>query len=241
MLDVSWAGLLTAMAAGFISFVSPCVLPLIPGYVSFVSGVSTGERPSLQGRLRAFGLSAWFVAGFTSLFVLLGLSAQAFGGILQRNADLTNIVGGLFVIAFGLMMTGLLRAPFAWAGWRWRGPELVAGPGSAYLLGVAFAFGWTPCIGPVLASILVVTATSATSGAALLGAYGLGLGVPFILTAVFFGEIGSHLRKLRHAGRVLNLTAGALMVAMGVLIMTGQMQWLAIYLLETFPALGAIG
>jgi cytochrome c-type biogenesis protein len=241
MLDVSWAGFLTAMAAGFISFVSPCVLPLIPGYVSFVSGVSTEERPGLRGRLRAFGLSAWFVAGFTSLFVLLGLSAQAFGGILQRNADLTNIVGGLFVIVFGLMMTGLLRAPFAWAGWRWRGPELVAGPGSAYLLGVAFAFGWTPCIGPVLASILVVTATSATSGAALLGAYGLGLGVPFILTAVFFSEIGSHLRKLRHVGRVLNLAAGALMIAMGVLIMTGHMQWIAIYLLETFPALGAIG
>jgi cytochrome c-type biogenesis protein len=241
MLDVSWAGLLTATMAGLISFVSPCVLPLIPGYVSFVSGVSTEGRPGLKGRLRAFGLSAWFVAGFTSLFVLLGLSAQAFGGILQRNADVTSIVGGLFVIVFGMMMTGLLRAPFAWAGWRWRGPELVAGPGSAYLLGVAFAFGWTPCIGPVLASILVLTATSATSGAALLGAYGLGLGVPFVLTAVFFNEVGTHLRRLRRAGRFLNIAAGCLMITMGVLMLTGRMQWIAIYLLETFPALGAIG
>ncbi len=224
-----------------VSFASPCVLPLIPGYVSYISGGAGQDEDDARSRWAALWPASWFVLGFTTLFVALGLSAQALGGILQRYSIEANYVGGALVILFGLVLTGFIKVPALAGEYRWRGPSAITGPGSAYLLGVAFAFGWTPCIGPVLASILVVTATSAASGALLLGAYGLGLGIPFLLTALFIGQVSGVLKRLRRTGRALNVIAGAIMIAMGVLMITGQMQLIAIYLLETFPALGLIG
>lgn len=241
MIDVSAFGIGAAMAAGVVSFASPCVLPLIPGYVSYISGGTGQEAGQTRSRWAALWPASWFVLGFTTLFVALGLSAQALGGVLQRYSIEANYIGGALVILFGLVLTGLVKVPALAGEYRWRGPSAITGPRSAYLLGVAFAFGWTPCIGPVLASILVVTATSASSGALLLGAYGLGLGIPFLLTALFIGQVSGVLGRLRRTGRVLNVVAGGIMIGMGVLMITGRMQLIAIYLLETFPVLGLIG
>jgi cytochrome c-type biogenesis protein len=241
MIDVSAFGIGAAMAAGVVSFASPCVLPLIPGYVSYISGGIGSDPEQRRSRWAALWPALWFVLGFTTLFIALGLSAQALGGLLQRYSIEANYIGGALVILFGLVLTGLVKVPALAGDYRWRGPAAISGPGSAYLLGIAFAFGWTPCIGPVLASILVITATSAASGALLLGAYGLGLGIPFLLTALFIGKISGLFSRLRWTGRVLNIVAGAIMVAMGVLMITGQLQLIAIYLLETFPILGRIG
>ncbi len=182
-----------------------------------------------------------FVAGFTTVFVLLGLGSQALGGLLLHYREEANLVGGALVIIFGLSMIGLVRLQWLLGTYRWRGPNIVQSPTGAYALGVAFAFGWTPCIGPVLASILVVSVSSAASGAILLGAHGLGLGIPFLLTAMFFGAGAASLGKLRQTGRVLNILAGAILVAMGVLMITGQIHLIAGYLLETFPVLGRLG
>ncbi|MGL5361433.1 MAG: cytochrome c biogenesis CcdA family protein, partial [Bosea sp. (in: a-proteobacteria)] len=218
MIDVSALGISAALAAGVISFASPCVLPLIPGYVSYISGGVGTDGERRLSRLAALWPALWFVLGFTTLFIALGLSVQVLGGVLQRYSVEANYISGALIIVFGLILTGLLKVPALSGDYRWRGPAAITGPGSAYLLGVAFAFGWTPCIGPVLASILVVTATSATSGAILLGAYGLGLGIPFLLTALFIGEISGVLSRLRWTGRLLNIFAGGIMIGMGILM-----------------------
>lgn len=242
LIDVSLLGLATAMMAGAISFLSPCVLPLVPGYLSYVSGGTVGTVGDAGTRqLRVLGPAILFVFGFTTVFVLLGLSAMALGGFLQRYQIEANLIGGALVVIFGLAMTGLLRLPILMADRRWLGPTQIGGPFGAFLLGIAFAFGWTPCIGPVLASILTVTATSAGNGAVLLGAYGLGLGVPFVLAALFFGSAAVALRRMRRAGAALNVGAGAVLVGVGILMMTGRLQKIAIWMLTTFPILGSIG
>lgn len=241
-LEISLIGLATAATAGAISFLSPCVLPLVPGYLSYIAGdTSVTSSGNSLPRLHIFRLALLFVLGFTTLFVLLGISAMALGGVLQRFQNEANLIGGALVTFFGLAMTGLLRLPALMADRRWEGPSHVRGPIGAFLLGVAFAFGWTPCIGPVLASILTVTATSSGNGAVLLGAYGLGLGVPFLATALFMGSAAAALKRMRRAGAALNVSAGAVMIAVGVLMMTGRLQEIAIWMLMRFPALGAIG
>lgn len=243
LIDVSLLGLATAGTAGAISFLSPCVLPLVPGYLSYVAGGADGTVGDGRTRqLHVLGPALLFVLGFTTVFVLLGLSAMALGGFLQRYQIEANLIGGALIVVFGLAMTGLLRLPVAlMADRRWRGPTQIGGPFGAYLLGIAFGFGWTPCIGPVLGSILTVTATSAGNGAVLLGAYGLGLGIPFLLVALFFGSAAVVLKRMRRAGAVLNVGAGAVMVGVGILMMTGRLQEIAIWMLTTFPALGNIG
>ena len=244
VIDVSLLGLATAVIAGAISFLSPCVLPLVPGYLSYVAGGTdrTVRDSRAAWQLRVLGPALFFVLGFTSVFVLLGLSAMALGGFLQRYQIEANLIGGALVVVFGLAMTGLLPVPVVlMADRRWRGPKQIGGTFGAYLLGIAFGFGWTPCIGPVLASILTVTATSAGNGAVLLGAYGLGLGIPFLLVALFFGSAAVVLKRMRRAGAVLNIGAGAVVVGVGILMMTGRLQMIAIWMLTTFPALGNIG
>lgn len=239
-MDVSLFGLLTAIGAGAISFLSPCVLPLVPGYLSFIAG-SEEQNVGARARVHTLVHATSFVAGFTTIFVLLGLGSQAIGGWLMHYRYEANLIGGALVMLFGLSMTGALRLHWLLGDYRWRGPSLIRSPATAYTLGVAFAFGWTPCIGPVLASILVVTSTSAAAGAILLGAYGLGLGIPFLLTALLSGTAAGHLRHLRALGRGLHFAAGVVLIGMGALMITGRLQLLAIYLLDAFPALARLG
>ena len=224
------------------SFLSPCVLPLVPGYVSYIAGQSIAGATISQMRWRTLGLSLCFVLGFSTVFVLLGLGANALSMVLNAYRWEVNLASGVLVIAFGLFTAGLLRLPWLQRELRWHGEPPGSGPVAAYFLGMAFAFGWTPCIGPVLGAVLAVSASSASlSGAALLTAYSLGLGVPFVLAAIFMGSFVERLRTFRKAGRALQLVAGAIMVVMGIAMITGHLTLFAIFMLETFPALGTLG
>lgn len=246
-IEVSTLGIVGAAAAGFISFLSPCVLPLVPAYVSYVAGQSLhGTEPRMEARtrLKAGFLSVFFVLGFSAVFIALGASATAIGHLLLRYRHEANIVGGIIVIAFGLFMLGLMRH----VSWFHRDlrfhPHLAGGhPAGALLLGVAFGFGWTPCIGPVLGAILTASAMqgSMSGGVVLLASYALGLGVPFVLAAVFMRELVGRLKVLRHAGRPLQMVAGGVMVLMGLAMVTGQLTELSYWLLDRFPMLGQIG
>ena len=244
MQDLSLLAFATAFAAGVISFLSPCVLPLVPGYVSFVAGSSLEELRDRQApRLQAAGLAATFVLGFTLVFVAFGASATALGSLLLAYRYELGLIAGVVVILFGLHMLGI--TPIRWMN-RDARFHLEIGGGrtfGALLIGIAFAFGWTPCIGPVLGAILTLGASTAdvAKGAALLAVYSLGLGLPFLLAALFTGTLLAWLKALGRAGRNLQRAAGGLLVAMGVLMVTGQLERLAYWLLATFPALGTIG
>lgn len=246
MAEVSNIGLLTAFAAGVISFLSPCVLPLVPGYVSYVAGRAVAEESSggaLALRLPAVGLSVCFVLGFTTVFVLLGASATALGQLLLAYRYELNIAGGIIVILFGLFLIGAVRPTWLMRDFRFHATIPGGRPLSAYMLGLAFAFGWTPCIGPILGAILTVSATSATvsAGVALLAVYSLGLGVPFLMAAVFTDGLIVRLKKFGRVGRLLQIAAGGLMILMGIAIITGQLSAFSYWLLDTFPALAEIG
>lgn len=240
-IDVSAIGLLTAILAGAISFVSPCVLPLVPGYLSFVSSGVDPASKRLADRIKVVWSALFFIAGFSTVFVMLGLGAQAFGGILLRYSVEANLLGGALLICFGLVMTGLIKIPALLRDFRLPGPQTISGPVGAYTLGLTFAFGWTPCIGPVLGSILTLAAVSAGSGTVLLAAYSVGLGIPFLIVAVAFSSVAAGFKRMRYAGHILNVLAGGIMIAMGILMMTGRLSLIAFWLLERFPGLGYIG
>jgi len=244
MVDLSGLGMVTVFAAGAISFLSPCVLPLVPGYVSYVAGESLGNRRKVHARsLPVLGLSVLFVLGFSTVFVILGASATALGHLLLRYRYETNIVGGSIVIVFGLFMLGLLQLSWLQRDVRVHLDIPGGRPLGAYVLGLAFAFGWTPCIGPVLGAILTVSAASATisSGVVLLAVYSLGLGLPFLIAAVFTGAFLARMPAMRRLGRPLQLFAGGVMVLMGLAMITGYMSAFSFWLLETFPRLGTLG
>jgi cytochrome c-type biogenesis protein len=245
-IDLSPASALTAIVAGGVSFLSPCVLPLVPGYVSYIAGDATvvGDRTSSGGSLRALVSSVSFVLGFSTVFTALGASATALGRLLLSYRYEANIAAGVLVIAFGLLLTGLVRIPWLQREFRIYPTAVPAGrPVAAYALGLAFAFGWTPCIGPVLGAILTASAAAATvgTGVALLGFYSLGLGLPFIAAAFFTDALVLRLKGLKRAGHRLQVGAGAIMILMGFAILTGRLTELSYWLLEHFPALGRIG
>jgi cytochrome c-type biogenesis protein len=237
---------MTAFGAGIISFLSPCVLPLVPGYVSYVAGDSLayGRQAGRRSqRLATFGLSLCFVAGFSTVFIALGAGATALGQLLLSYKNEANIVGGIIVIVFGLFMIGMVKLPWLQRDLRFHGTIKGARPLGAYLIGLAFAFGWSPCIGPVLGVILTVSAASSTvaDGIALLAAYSLGLGVPFLATALFTGTMLKRLKLMRRTGRWLQAGAGVAMVFMGIAMITGMLTAFAFWLLNTFPVFAAIG
>jgi cytochrome c-type biogenesis protein len=223
------------------------VLPLVPAYVSYVAGQSSGSltrRRELHERLSALALSGVFVLGFGVVFVALGAGASALGSLLLQYRYEANLIGGAFVALFGVLMIGMSRGmPWLQREWRFH-PHLPGGrPAAAFVLGLAFGFGWTPCIGPVLGAILTLSATQApgAGGTALLAIYAAGLGVPFLLVALFTRELAARMRPLRRLGWALQIIAGLVLVVMGIAMMTGRLSQFAFWLLETFPALGKIG
>ena len=246
-MDLSAIGIVSVFAAGLISFLSPCVLPLVPGYVSYVAGGSLEELRDDEGlsrrRVAALVLSAFFVLGFTAVFVALGASASAVGGFLLQHKTIFEYAAGGLIIVFGLYLTGLVRIPFFQREARFAGRLAGGKPASAFLLGAAFAFGWTPCIGPVLGGILTLTATDANvgHGVALLAVYSLGLGVPFLIAAAFTGFFLRHMRRIRRVSKPLQIGTGVILVAMGAALITGYLSSVAFWLLEAFPGLAAIG
>jgi cytochrome c-type biogenesis protein len=242
----SGIGLFTSFAAGIVSFLSPCVLPLVPGYVSYIAGGRLAVVDGTIGsatRLSAVRLSLMFVLGFSTVFVILGASATSLGQLLLAYRYEANLVGGAIVIVLGLFMMGLARLSWLQREFRLH-PELMGGgPGAAYVVGIAFGFGWTPCIGPILGAILTASAVSATvsQGILLLSLYSLGLGLPFIAAAAFTDGLLARLRVFGRIGRSLQLGAGAVVTAMGVAMLTGQLTRFSYWLLETFPFFATIG
>jgi cytochrome c-type biogenesis protein len=246
MTGVSILALLTSFAAGIVSFLSPCVLPLVPGYISYVAGQSLNDpasRADAGGRLSALRLSALFVLGFSTVFVTLGASATALGRLLLSYRYEANLIAGACVIVFGLLMMGLIRWPWLLRDLRLHLRIPGGRPAAAYVLGLAFAFGWTPCIGPVLGAILTTSAVSATvaQGALLLTVYSLGLGLPFLVVAVFTDGLFGRLRSLGRPGWLLQIGAGGVVVGMGLAMITGELTAFSYWLLDTFPVFARIG
>lgn len=242
MVDLSLLGLTAALFAGAISFVSPCVLPLVPGYVSYIAG-RTVTGAAMPSRGHVVWLSLCFVLGFSTIFMILGASATALGqALLQWRYEL-NLVGGAIVVLFGLFMIGAARLSAMERDLRFH-LDLPGGqPVASYVLGLAFGFGWTPCIGPILGAILTASAASATvgEGVALLAVYSAGLGVPFLVVAAFTDKMAGKLRGIGRVGRRLHQAAGALMILMGIAMMTGRLSAMSYWLLDAFPVLGRIG
>jgi cytochrome c-type biogenesis protein len=243
MSGMSGIGLLTSFGAGIVSFLSPCVLPLVPGYVSYVAGDALVVAGEPVKPLAALRLSLCFVLGFSTVFVILGASASSIGQLLLSYREEENLVGGAVVLLFGLFMMGLAR--LSWLQREFRVHPTLAGgrPVAAYIIGIAFAFGWTPCIGPVLGAILTTSAVAATvpQGVVLLCFYSLGLGLPFLAAAVFTDSLVLRLRGLGRLGRNLQLGAGAVVVSMGVAILTGELTRVSYWLLDAFPIMARIG
>ncbi len=234
-----------AAFAGLLSFLSPCVLPLVPPYLCFLTGATLedlGRGDAGRARRDAVLSSIVFVAGFSCVFVTLGATASAFGTLLRRYDQPLSVLAGLAIIVMGLHFLGLFRV-----GLLYRQAKVTVerppGLGSAFLMGLAFAFGWTPCIGPILAAILAVAGTGDTvgRGAALLAAYSFGLGLPFVLAAVALGAFTRFLRGFRaHFGNVERI-AGVLLVATGIAFLTGGLQTTSFWLIQAFPGLARLG
>jgi cytochrome c-type biogenesis protein len=234
--------LLTAFAAGFLSFVSPCVLPLIPGYLSFVSGLSleemrAGAAGDTRARRQVLLASFAFVLGFSAVFVALGASASAIGDFLMSRLPLLGRIAGVLIIIFGLHTMGLFRLRFLETEKRVQTSRKPAGLAGAFIVGVAFAFGWTPCIGPILGGILAIAGSrdSIAEGVRLLAIYSLGLGIPFLLTALAVDRFFSATARIRRYYHAIELASGALLVAIGILIFTNQFTIIARYLEPYLP------
>jgi cytochrome c-type biogenesis protein len=223
MLHFGPGALAAAFAAGFVSFVSPCVLPLIPGYLSFVSGVGFDELGAQPRRVTR--ATALFVLGFGATFVAFGAGAAWFGSILLENRRTLEIAAGIFIALAGLVYAGLPLPRLLLAERRLGLPRRVGSVTTPALAGVAFAVGWTPCVGPTLAAILALAAGDGhpAQGAVLLAVYALGLGIPFLLFGLLFTRSLSLVRALRRHWRVVGVASGSLLVAFGVLLATGEL------------------
>jgi cytochrome c-type biogenesis protein len=243
VLDVNLGG---AFLAGLISFVSPCVLPIVPPYLCFLAGVSIeelqrGRAAGVAGNV--VGAALAFVLGFTSVFVAMGATASVIGQTLARHLDTLAILAGIVIIIMGLHFLGLFRIGLLYREARLHVAARPAGLAGAYVVGLAFAFGWTPCIGPVLGAILFVAGSENTMarGATLLAAYSLGIGLPFLAAAAFAGRFLGFASRFRRHMATMEKVTGGLLVVTGVLFMTGQMATFSYWLLETFPAFQNIG
>ncbi|UCG60561.1 MAG: cytochrome c biogenesis protein CcdA [Candidatus Zixiibacteriota bacterium] len=236
-----------AILAGLLSFVSPCVLPLIPGYLSFISGVSIEELSSRQKTGSQYGKlvlnTVFFVLGFSLVFVLLGAGATKIGRLLQENLDIFNKVAGAVVFVFGLHVAGLLKIKALMYEKRFHARQKSMGVFGSMAIGIAFAFGWTPCIGPILGAILTLAAQqgSINQGIVLLLFYSAGLGIPFILTALLFNYLIGAFGFIKRHFRVVEIVSGVLLMLVGVLIFFNLLQRISVFILESFPALQNIG
>lgn len=235
-------GLPGAFVAGLLSFASPCVLPLVPAYLGFLTGAGAvtvdAEPNGTAVRRRAIGLSLAFVAGFGTVFVALGATASGLGRLVLAYADVLTMMGGVLLIVFGLHFLGLLRIPLLYRQARFEPVARPAGPLGAFLVGAAFAFGWTPCVGPMLAAILMLAGAEASlwRGAALLVAFAAGIGIPFVLAAAFTGPFLRWAGRARRRLALVEKLSGVLLVVTGIAFLSGWMPILSGWLLEMFPS-----
>lgn len=237
----------TAILAGFLSFISPCVLPLIPGYLSFISGVSiedlTSKEKSRDHMMKVVINTVFFVCGFSLVFVTLGATATFVGEALQRYLPLFNKIAGVLVFLFGLHVAGVFKIKALNYEKRFQASGKKMGVIGSLVIGIAFAFGWTPCIGPILGSILTLAAqqNSVNNGIVLLLFYSAGLGVPFILTAVLFNYLIGTFGFIKRHFRAVEIISGVLLMIIGILIFFNLLQVIANFILEQIPALQNVG
>lgn len=244
--DISYAG---AAGAGLVSFLSPCVLPLVPAYLSYMAGTTldrmlddTGATQAATMR-RVFVSALAFVIGFSTVFIAMGASASALNRLILENIDILGKIAGAVIVLFGLHYMGLLKIPLLYREARFHTRETSGGLVGAYLLGLAFAFGWTPCVGPILATILTVAASrdDLGYGISLLATYALGLGIPFLLAALAVRPFMRFMQRFRRHLRKVEFGAGALLVLTGILIFTNSLGQFSYVLLDLFPWLATIG
>ncbi|MEM9205518.1 MAG: cytochrome c biogenesis CcdA family protein [Pseudomonadota bacterium] len=238
---------LAAFLAGVISFLSPCVLPLVPPYLCFMAGTSidqmtaTDEGKGVQKKVMLAATT--FVLGFSTVFILLGATASVLGQVLRQYLSLLGTLAGVAIIVMGLHFLGVFKLGILYREARFQTQSRPVGPGGSYLIGLAFGFGWTPCIGPVLAAILAVAASRDTveQGILLLAIYSAGLGVPFLIAAFAIRPFMNFMKGMRQRMAMVEKAMGGMLVVTGVLFLTGTMNTFAFWLLETFPVLGTIG
>lgn len=247
-IDLIDASLLPAMTiallAGVISFLSPCVLPIVPPYLAYMSGVSVGDMSDdTQSRKRVVIAALFFVMGLSTVFLILGFAASAFGAFFLQNQILFAQVSGVVVIVFGLHFLGVFRIGFLDQEARLDAGDKGGSSFGAYILGLAFAFGWTPCIGPQLGAILSLAASegSVSRGTLLLGIYALGLGIPFLLAALFMTRAMGLMNRIKRHMKLIERIMGGLLVLVGLALLTGAFTSFSFWLLETFPALATFG
>lgn len=247
-IEIIDAGLLPAMfvalLAGVVSFLSPCVLPIVPPYLAYMSGVSLSDLQSgQQGRNRAILPALFFVMGLSTVFLFLGFTASAVGAAFLQYQGYFNTIAGVLVMAFGAHFIGIYRISFLDREARLDAGDRGGSAFGAYILGLAFAFGWTPCIGPQLGAILSLAASEASvaRGTLLLGIYAAGLGIPFLLVAAFLPRLTGVMGWMkRHMDRIEKIM-GLLLWTIGLLMLTGGFSAFSFWLLETFPALAVLG
>jgi len=233
------------LLAGLLSFLSPCVLPIVPGYLCFIAGTSLDKALDNQETLRSNTLkySISFVFGFSSIFVLMGASATYLSSLLYEYFDYLRIIGGIIIIIFGIHFTQIIQFSFLNSDTRIQINNYKPGLVGSFIVGLSFAFGWTPCIGPILGSVLSVAASSETisEGTFLLILYSAGLGIPFILAAYGIGTFLKFLSRIRKHIRTIEIFTGLLLILFGILILTNRIQELAFFFIKYFPFLTQIG
>lgn len=236
--------MIVALVAGLLSFLSPCVLPIVPPYLAYMGGITMDEMDSnTAARRRVLTSATFFVLGLSTVFLLLGFTASAFGAFFLQNQDWFVMASGAVVMVFGLHFLGVIRIGFMDRELRMEAGDRGGSAFGAYILGLAFAFGWTPCIGPQLGAILSLAASEASlaRGTTLLGTYALGLGIPFLLVAAFFPRLKGVMAWMkRHMARIERIM-GLLLWTVGLMMLTGQFTDFSWWLLERFPALATLG
>ncbi len=247
-IEIIDAGLLPAMfvalLAGLLSFLSPCVLPIVPPYLAYMSGITVTDMTAVTARRTKTVLPAlFFVMGLSTVFLFLGFTASAFGAFFLKNSDVFSTLAGLVVMVFGAHFIGVFRIPFLDREARLDAGDRGGSAFGAYILGLAFAFGWTPCIGPQLGAILSLAASEASiaRGTVLLGVYAMGLGVPFLLVAAFFPRLHGLMAWMKRHMEAIERGMGLLLWTIGLLMLTGGFSDFSYWLLETFPALALLG
>ncbi len=248
-IDLFDAGMLPAMLvalmAGVLSFLSPCVLPIVPPYLAYMGGISMPEMRAdgSAARRRILLPALFFVMGLSTVFLFLGFTASAFGAFFLKNQELFAKISGAMVIVLGLHFLGVFRIPMLDREARLDAGEQGGSALGAYVLGLAFAFGWTPCSGPQLGAILSLAANEAsmTRGTALLGIYAVGLGLPFLLAALFIERAIGLMTRLKRHMKLIERAMGLLLLLVGLALVTGALSDFSFYLLETFPFLATLG
>jgi len=221
------ATILTAFIAGLLSFFSPCVIPLIPSYISYITGITFGEltQETLPGKIRILTAlhSLFFILGFTAVFVLLGLSLSLLGSFILKNNRMIEKIGGIIVVLFGLQIAGVIKLNFLQREKKFEIKTKPLGYLGSFLVGATFSLGWTPCVGPILSSILILSSTAgeARRGAALLLSYSMGLGLPFFLSGILINNFLGYFGRIKKYLRIISAVSGIFIIIVGALLFTG--------------------